>query len=77
LAEGGITSTTRALRAPPGSCVVPSFEVNGRDYPAIQVLTIREVLDGKRPEVPLLVLPTYQQAEKIKEPEAEQARLFG
>jgi len=29
------------------------------------------------PEVPLLVLLTYQRAEKIKEPEAEQARLIG
>ena len=42
-------------------------ELADRDYPRVQVLTIEDLLHGKKPELPLLVLPTYQQAEKVKE----------
>lgn len=41
-------------------------ELADRDYPRIQIMTIRELLDGKRPSLPLLVLPTYQQATQVK-----------
>ncbi len=40
---------------------------SGRDYPRLQILTVRELLEGKRPALPLLVMPTYQQAEVVKE----------
>jgi site-specific DNA-methyltransferase (adenine-specific) len=53
-------------------------ELSGRDYPRIQLLTIRELLEGlRRPELPLLVLPAYQQAERVEKKAAEQAELFG
>jgi len=39
---------------------------HARDYPRLQILTIAELLEGKRPQLPLLVMPTYQQAEKVK-----------
>jgi hypothetical protein len=42
-------------------------ESRARDYPRVQILTIRELLDGKRPQLPLLVMPTYQQAERVQE----------
>ena len=52
-------------------------EVSGRDYAAVQILSIRELLDeGKKPSLPLLVLPAYQQAQRIKRA-AEQAEMFG
>ena len=38
---------------------------------------VRELLAGARPEVPLLVLPIYTKAERIKEAEAELAPLSG
>lgn len=52
-------------------------EVSGRDYPKIQIITIRELLEEHRkPELPLLVLPTFQQAERIQQSPG-QAELFG
>jgi hypothetical protein len=52
-------------------------ELAGRDYPRIQILTIRELLDGKRPQLPLLVLPTYQQAEKVRPDDGQQELALG
>jgi hypothetical protein len=35
-----------------------------RDYPKLQVFSIRELLEGRRHELPPLRQPTYQQAER-------------
>ncbi len=52
--------------------------LSGRDYPRIQILTIRELLEGHtRPNLPVLVLPAYQQAERVAKKAAEQGELFG
>ena len=51
-------------------------ELSKRSYPKIQIVTIRELLDGKKPEVPLLVLPSYQPAEKVQVSPG-QAEMFG
>jgi len=53
--------------------------IDGRDYPRIQILTIRELLEeGKKPMLPLLILSPYQQAERIADKKAaEQQELFG
>ena len=52
-------------------------EVSGRDYPRVQIITIRELLDeGRKPNLPLLILPAYQKAEQVKKV-AEQAEMFG
>jgi site-specific DNA-methyltransferase (adenine-specific) len=50
-----------------------------RDYERIQVLSIRELLEsGKKPNLPPFVLPTYQQAQKVKKDSgAEQSEMFG
>jgi site-specific DNA-methyltransferase (adenine-specific) len=50
-----------------------------RDYPRLQVLSIRDLLEeSKKPSLPPFVLPTYQKAEKVKaKPDAEQRELFG
>jgi len=53
-------------------------EVSGKDYPRLQILTIRELLEEHRkPDLPLLVLPTYQKAERVEKKAAEQRELFG
>ena len=53
-------------------------EVSGKDYARLQILTIRELLEEHRkPDLPLLVLPTYQRAERVEKKAAEQAELFG
>jgi hypothetical protein len=51
-------------------------ELADRDYPTVQLLTIKELLEGKRPALPLLVMPTYPQAEKVQVAPG-QAELFG
>jgi site-specific DNA-methyltransferase (adenine-specific) len=51
--------------------------VSKRSYPKIQILTVKELLDGKKPEMPLLVMPTYQQAEKLDTVSPGQTELFG
>jgi site-specific DNA-methyltransferase (adenine-specific) len=53
-------------------------ELSGREYPRIQILTIRELLEEhRRPDLPVLVLPAYQQAERVDKKGAEQGELFG
>jgi DNA modification methylase len=53
-------------------------DLSGRDYGRIQILTIAELLEEhRRPDLPLLVLPTYQRAERVEKKAAEQAELFG
>ena len=56
----------------------PPFNSN-RDYPRIQIITIRELLeDGKRPDLPAFVHQPYKRAEKVQLPNAaEQGALFG
>ena len=52
-------------------------ELSGKDYPRIQILTIKELLeDGKRPLLPVLVLPQYQKAQKIGK-SIDQQEMFG
>jgi DNA modification methylase len=53
--------------------------ISGKDYPRIQILTVRELLEEhKKPMLPLLLMPTYQQAERIPAKQAaEQKELFG
>ena len=57
---------------------VDLVELSGKDYPRLQILTIRELLEEHRkPDLPLLVLPTYQRAERVEKKVAEQGELFG
>lgn len=53
--------------------------IDGRDYPSIQILTIRELLEEhKKPMLPLLTLTPYQPAEHIRLKEAAaQQEMFG
>jgi len=51
------------------------YRVWERDYPRIQILTIRELLEeGRKPTLPPLVLPSYQQAQRARS-RAEQGAL--
>jgi site-specific DNA-methyltransferase (adenine-specific) len=53
--------------------------ISGKDYPRIQILTIRQLLEEHaKPMLPLPLMPTYQQAERIPAKQAaEQKGLFG
>lgn len=50
-------------------------EVWKKDYPKIQILTISDLLAGKKPQLPPFVMPTYQQAPKVVG-ETDQPGLF-
>jgi site-specific DNA-methyltransferase (adenine-specific) len=39
--------------------------------------TVRELLEGKRPLLPLLVMPTYQQAEQVREAPGQERLALG
>lgn len=54
-------------------------ELWNRDYPRLQVLSIRDLLEeGRKPSLPPFVLPTYQQAERVREARAaDQQEMFG
>lgn len=52
-------------------------ELSGKSYPAVQILTIKELLDGKKPELPVLVMPAFQQAEKLDTVSPGQTEMFG
>jgi hypothetical protein len=53
------------------------YRVWERDYPKIQILSIRELLeDGRQAALPPLVGSTYQKAERVREQGGEQERLF-
>jgi DNA modification methylase len=51
-------------------------ELYQRDFPRIQILTIKELLAGRKPDFPPLVVPPLDVARKLKEKAAEQIRLF-
>lgn len=40
---------------------------SGADYPSVQILSVRELLDGRKPDLPQLVRPAFAQAEKYVE----------
>jgi DNA modification methylase len=49
------------------------YRVWERDYPKIQIVSIRELLEeGRKPALPPLVLPTFQQAQRERERGGEQ-----
>ncbi|HET7676949.1 MAG TPA: hypothetical protein VFK38_03785, partial [Candidatus Limnocylindrales bacterium] len=82
-AEIGIFITleepTREMELEATTAGVYTSPISGRDYPRIQILSIRDLLEGgKRPVLPLLLLPTYQQAERLTDKKAaEQQEMFG
>jgi site-specific DNA-methyltransferase (adenine-specific) len=52
-------------------------ELSKKSYPRVQIISIRELLDGRKPQIPLLVMPTYQHAEKVEQESPGQEKLFG
>jgi site-specific DNA-methyltransferase (adenine-specific) len=82
-AEIGIFVTladpTREMQLEATTAGVYTSAISGKDYPRIQILSIRELLEEhKKPTLPLLLMPVYQQAERIPDKKAaEQQELFG
>ncbi len=50
--------------------------LSGKDYPGVQILSVRELLEGRAPDLPKLVMPTFQQADKVEQESPGQEKLF-
>ena len=51
-------------------------ELTGRDYPKLQILSIRELLEEhKKPDLPLFVMAPFQKATKVKGDQGDQQKL--
>jgi Restriction endonuclease len=46
---------------------------DGREYPRLQLITVEELLQGKRPQLPPTLLPYFQAQKRGGDPEAQQA----
>ena len=69
---------TREMRLEADTAGFYHSDLWNRDYPRLQLLSIRELLeDGVNPNLPPFVLPTYQQAQRAPAKAAEQGELFG
>jgi DNA methylase/NACHT-associated inactive restriction endonuclease len=68
---------TREMRLEADTAGVFHSEVWNRDYPKLQIITIRELLEeGRKPALPPFVMPTYQQAVKLDPADGDQQDLF-
>jgi site-specific DNA-methyltransferase (adenine-specific) len=68
---------TREMRLEADTAGLYRSELWKRDFPKLQILTIRELLEGHKPQLPPFVLPTYQQAGRVKAQESEQVGMTG
>jgi len=51
-------------------------ELTGRDYQRIQILSIKDLLEnGKKPDLPLFVMPAFEKARRVKSASDEQQKL--
>ncbi|MGI8452202.1 MAG: DNA methyltransferase [Streptosporangiaceae bacterium] len=64
---------TAAMKEAANHSGIYTYTVNGHTYPRVQILTVHELLTGKRPNLPTALLP-YFQAQKRHE-QAEQMTL--
>jgi site-specific DNA-methyltransferase (adenine-specific) len=68
---------TKEMRLAADTAGVFHSEVWNRDYPKVQILSIRELLEeAKKPQLPPFVLPTFQQAVKYESPAGQQEEMF-
>ena len=69
---------TKEMRLEANSSGLYHSDLWHRDYSRLQILTIKELLEqGKKPALPPFVMPTYQQAERVRVDPAEQQAFEG
>ncbi|HXN01431.1 MAG TPA: DNA methyltransferase [Candidatus Dormibacteraeota bacterium] len=68
---------TKEMRLTADTAGLFHSEVWNRDYPKLQILSIRELLEeGQKPQLPPFVMPTFQQAVKHDPAAGDQQDLF-
>jgi site-specific DNA-methyltransferase (adenine-specific) len=68
-----LEETSKEMRLEADTAGLYRSELWKKDYPRIQILTIRELLErGKKPQLPPFVLPNMQQAVKYQSPAGDQ-----
>lgn len=68
-----LSEPTKGMREVENLSGVYTWPVDGRTFPKIQIFTIAELLDGRRPDMPTPFLP-YVQAKRLVTDNAK--RLF-
>jgi hypothetical protein len=71
-----MTEPSRGVIEAANVCGLYTWPVSGQVYPKIQVITVEDLLKGKRPKMPPTKSP-YVQAARAELPEAEQMTLDG
>jgi site-specific DNA-methyltransferase (adenine-specific) len=64
------------MKAEANSAGLYHSDLWNRDYPKLQILSVRELLDGRRPELPPSRQAAYQKAPRYRGAAGEQERLF-
>lgn len=69
-ADGGLFITlekpTQPMREEAVSSGSYDVKFSKAKFPKIQIITVEELLNGKKPEVPLIALPYYKEAKAVK-----------
>ena len=51
-------------------------DVSQKEFPKIQIITIKELLIGQKPDIPLWSKPYYKEAKKIEEDPKDKQHSF-
>lgn len=67
---------TREMKKEAATAGFYKWTYNNQDFPRVQLLTIKEILEGKKIDFPGSGNVTFKRAPKVKEPEPENLALF-
>ncbi|MEV5850286.1 DNA methyltransferase [Streptomyces sp. NPDC051985] len=65
---------TRAMQEAANHSGIYRYPVNGKEYPKVQIVTVQQILQGRKPNIPTTLLP-YFQARRRYGTDAEQLSL--
>ncbi|MEU8276478.1 DNA methyltransferase [Microbispora bryophytorum] len=66
---------TKAMTEAANHSGVYTYPVNGVQYPVVQIITVEELIAGKRPTMPATLLPYFQAQRRTEDP-GDQSKLF-
>ncbi|MBU1159919.1 restriction endonuclease, partial [Patescibacteria group bacterium] len=62
------------------SVMAGTYKVNyapNKEFPKIQIMTVKELLVGKKPDIPLWTKPYHKEAKKVEEDQSDKQLGFG
>ncbi|MFD8529433.1 DNA methyltransferase [Streptosporangium canum] len=67
---------TKAMIEAANHSGVYTYPVNGQKYPVVQIITVEELIAGKRPSMPATLLPYFQAKRRYDDKPGDQSSLF-